>query len=259
MKITIITVCYNSGKTIESTIKSIINQTYGDIEYILVDGGSTDNTKTIIKKYSKKISKFISEKDDGIYDAINKGIKYATGEVIGMLNSDDIYSNKYVIEHVAGQFRDKEVDAIYGDLKYVHDLQSLKTVRYWKSGNYNRSKFLFGWMPPHPTFFLRRSVYENLGGYISTFRSAADYELMLRVLYRYKASVKYLPEVLVLMRDGGISNASFKNRLRANLEDQKAWVVNGLEPFFFTTWLKPIRKIPQFIINNHYNVKMKLS
>lgn len=250
MKVSIITVCYNSESTIESTIQSVIQQSYPNIEYIVVDGDSTDGTFKIIKKYEKHITKYIKEKDHGIYDAINKGIKLATGDILGILNSDDVYCNLDTIKHVVEKFAKEQKDALYGDLKYVQSDNLSKTIRYWKSGPFRSIKFLFGWMPPHPTFFLKRTIYQNLGNYTTSFKSAADYELMLRMLFRYNVSVSYLPEVMVLMRTGGVSNASVKNRIKANLEDKKAWIINGLESFFFTHWLKPIRKIPQYLL--HY-------
>ena len=248
MKVSIITVCYNSSKTIADTLKSVITQSYKNIEYIVIDGKSKDGTQNIIAQYRDGISKYVSEPDNGMYDAINKGIRMATGDIIGILNSDDIYTNDKVIEEMVKRMEETNSDALYGDLKYVQEDDLSKTVRYWKSGPFKRGKFLFGWMPPHPTFFLKREVYQQYGGYLTTFKSAADYELMLRMLFRFKVSVSYLPKVMVLMREGGLSNQSLGNRVNANKEDKLAWVINGLRGFFFTTWLKPIRKIPQFLL-----------
>lgn len=247
LKISIITVSYNSAQTIEDCIQSVLSQTYPHIEYILVDGASQDNTFKIIEKYSSKISKFISEKDNGIYHAMNKGIKMATGDIIGILNSDDFYADDKVIIDVVTTFEKTKADAIYADLQYVDAIDTRKIKRYWKSGRYKPGDFLFGWMPPHPTFFVKREVYEKYGLFNENFRTAADYELMLRFIHKYKISVDYLPRVIVKMRSGGQSNVTAKNRIKANMEDRKAWEINGLKPYFFTLFLKPLRKLKQFI------------
>ena len=248
MKVSIITVSYNAERTIEETLQSVTNQTHKNIEYIIIDGASKDATISIINKYAHKIHTFVSEKDKGIYDAFNKGLKLATGDVIGLLNSDDIYAHDHVVENVVNCFEQNDVDAVYGDLKYVSPVDNLKTIRYWKSGKYNRSKFIFGWMPPHPTFFVKREAYEQFGLFDTDLRSAADYELMLRFLYKEGLKVAYNPEVMVLMKTGGQSNASLKNRLLGNQEDRKAWIKNELKTYFFTSFMKPIRKLPQFIL-----------
>ena len=247
MKVSIITVCYNSGKTIEDTIKSVLKQSYQNIEYIIIDGQSKDNTLQIVNEYKNQISKIVSEPDKGMYDACNKGIKMASGDIIAILNSDDVYTNEKVIENVVEKFKLDNKDTLYADLKYVAADDLSNVVRYWKSGLFKRGKFLFGWMPPHPTFFVKKEVYQKYGLFNTKFRSAADYELMLRFLFKNKVSVSYLPKVAVLMREGGISNVSIKNRFRANSEDKEAWGINDLESFFFTTWLKPVRKLPQFL------------
>jgi len=248
MKISIITVTYNSGQTIKSTIDSVLQQRYSDIEYIIVDGQSTDDTINIVSSFGKKVSTFISEPDEGMYDALNKGISLATGDVIGILNSDDIYADDMVIPRVVEQFENEKTHSVYGDLKYVAHDNMKQTLRYWRSGKYNRNKFLYGWMPPHPTFFVKREIYQSFGGFNTNLKSAADYELMLRFLFKYGVSSSYIPEVMVLMRTGGMSNATIKNRIRGNREDQVAWKINELNSYFFTTWLKPIRKIPQYIL-----------
>lgn len=247
MTITIIIPCFNSARTIEETLESIQKQSYNNIQLIVVDGGSTDVTLQILKKYSSLIDQQISEQDNGIYDAMNKGIARATGDVIGILNSDDFYVNENVIAKVAEAFV-PGIDAVYGDLQYVDQLNTDKVIRTWKSGNYSRNDFLFGWMPPHPTFFVRKEVYQQLGNFNTALRSAADYEFMLRVLFKNQLKAAYIPEVLVRMRAGGVSNASFRNRVNANKEDRLAWKLNGLQPYFFTLYLKPVRKILQYII-----------
>lgn len=259
MKVSIITVCYNSAATIEDTIKSVLAQTYTNIEYIIIDGVSTDNTLDVIEPYKDRIAKVVSEPDKGMYDACNKGIKMATGDIVAILNADDIYASPYVIEKIVKQFEEKDCEALYGDLQYVAHDDLTKLVRHWRSGKFSVKKFLFGWMPPHPTFFVKRSVYEKYGFFDTTFRSAADYEYMLRVLFKYRVNVDYIPEVIVLMRQGGMSNATLKNRIRANKEDQLAWKVNGLKSYFFTLWMKPVRKIPQFLFSRFYNVNMSMT
>ncbi|NEM98881.1 glycosyltransferase family 2 protein [Pontibacter burrus] len=247
MKISIITIVYNNRETIADAIESVLGQTYPDVEYIIVDGQSTDGTVEVIQRYGNRISKFISERDNGLYDAINKGISLATGEVIGLLHSDDIFYSTESIAQVARAFQDYHTDSVYADLLYVQKANIAKVVRNWVSGNYKRENFLLGWMPPHPTFYVKREVYERLGLYNTSFKSAADYELMLRYLYKHNISTIYLPEVLVRMRVGGKSNVTLKNRIRANQEDYRAWRINGLNPPFYTRFLKPLRKLVQFI------------
>ncbi len=244
--VSIITVCFNSGETIDSTLKSVAMQDYPHIEHIIIDGLSRDNTLDIVSHYPH-VSTVITEKDQGIYDAMNKGIRTATGDIIGILNSDDFYANPQVITAVVEAMTKESADALYADLLYVSSSDANKKIRRWTSGPYKKNKFLFGWMPPHPTFFVRKKWYDQAGSFNLQLKSAADYELMLRFLYRYNISVTYLPRIIVKMRAGGNSNASWSNRIRANREDRKAWELNELKPYFFTLWLKPVRKIPQFI------------
>lgn len=246
-KVSIITVCYNSAKTIEDTIQSVVNQTYDNIEYIIIDGLSTDNTLEIVNKYKGKIAKVVSEKDAGLYDAINKGIGLATGDIIANLNSDDFYIDNNVIADVVSTFEKEKTDTLYGDLYYVDAVDTNKIVRYWKSREYKEGLFLKGWMPPHPTFFVKKEVYQKHGLFDLQFKSAADYEIMLRFIHRFKTSIAYLPRVLVKMRVGGVSNASLSNRIKANKEDRRAWEVNGLKPSAFTLIFKPLSKILQFV------------
>lgn len=245
MKISIITISYNSEETIEDTILSVISQSYENIEYIIVDGGSTDNTLNIIEKYKDRIHTFVTEPDKGIYDAMNKGIRLANGELIGILNSDDFYADKNVITNIAKNINDH--DSIYADLVYVDRIDTDKVIRYWKSGEYKKDAFLKGWMPPHPTFFLKKNIYEKYGTYNLSLKSAADYELMLRVLHKENISTTYYPEIITKMRVGGQSNASLSNRLKANKEDRKAWEINKMDPKFYSLYLKPLRKVSQFI------------
>ncbi|QHV99815.1 glycosyltransferase family 2 protein [Spirosoma endbachense] len=247
MKVSIITVVFNGAEHIRDCIESILNQTYNDIEYIVVDGGSTDGTIELVRSYGTKIARFISEPDKGLYDAMNKGIQMATGEVIGLLNADDFYRHNQVIEHMVTTFERTGSDAVYGDMIYVDrtDIQKLK--RYWRSGWYHENAFLWGWMPGHLSFFAKRWLYEQHGLFRLDMKSAADYELLLRFIHKNKAKLAYMDEVTIVMRAGGISNSSLKNRLRANREDRIAWELNGLTPYFFTLWLKPLRKLRQYI------------
>lgn len=246
MKISIITVTFNSAATIEQTILSVTQQSYADIEYIIVDGNSTDDTLKIVDKYKDKIAKVISEKDKGLYDALNKGIALATGDVIGLLHSDDFYIDNQVLEKYAGIFLKEQSDAVYSDLYYVGKDDTNKIIRKWKSGQYTSGAFINGWMPPHPTFFVKKSVYDKFGKFNLDFKSAADYELMLRFIMKHGIKLGYLNEFTVKMRVGGKSNVSVQNRVNANLEDRKAWEINGLKPRFYTLYLKPLRKILQF-------------
>jgi glycosyltransferase len=245
-KISIITVSFNSASTIADTLKAVFNQTYKGIEHIIVDGGSTDQTINIVEGFPH-VAKCISEKDEGIYFAMNKGIAMASGDIIGILNADDLYADDEVIAKVAAVFEDPAVDATYADLVFVDRDDVSKVVRTWKSGPFKRSSMYNGWMPPHPTFFVRRSLYEKYGFFNTVLRSAADYELMLRFLLKHEINLSYLPETIIKMRQGGKSTASISNRIKANMEDRKAWKMNGLKPHFFTLILKPLRKIKQFI------------
>lgn len=246
MKVSIITATYNSAATLRDTLESVKRQTYSNIEHLIIDGGSSDNTLEITE-YFPHIARIVSEPDKGIYDAMNKGILNSTGDIIGILNSDDFYPTNQVIEKIVEIILEYKVETVYGDLNYVAANDVSKVIRRWKAGNFKRSSFLAGWMPPHPTFFVEKSIYENYGLFDLTLKSAADYELMLRFLYKNRISTIYIPEVLVHMRAGGQSNASLKNRLLANKEDLLAWKKNELKPKFYTTYLKPIRKIGQFL------------
>ena len=246
LKISIITVSFNSAKTIKETIESILIQDYNNIEYIIIDGGSSDETIDIVKSYSEKISYFISEKDNGIYDAMNKGIKAATGDIVGILNSDDFYPNSFVLSNVAKSFKKYNCDAVYGDLVYVKEKDTTQIKRYWQAGNYNTSKIKNGWMLPHPTFFVKKVMYDRHGLYNSDLKRAADYEMILKLLYKENISVHYIPMILVKMRMGGASNSTFLNRIRANKEDGLAWTKNQLNKPMFVRIKKPLQKAIQF-------------
>lgn len=217
MKITIVTASYNAAKTIAFTINSIANQKNVDVEHLVIDGDSTDNTLSVIRECNQPLS-LVSEPDKGIYDAMNKGIGLATGDIIGTLNADDFYSNEFVLQDVLALFEDPNVEACYGDLVYVKQDNTNKIVRYWKSKNYQKGLFKAGWMPPHPTFFVRKSVYDRLGRFNLNYKIAADFELLFRFIEQNKIQVKYLPKVLVKMRLGGTTNKNVSNILKQNRE-----------------------------------------
>jgi glycosyltransferase involved in cell wall biosynthesis len=247
MKISIITVAHNSEATLIDTVESVLAQTHDDLEYLIIDGGSTDGTLERLEPYRNRIDCLLSEPDEGMYDAMNKGIARATGDVVGILNSDDFYADDQVLAQVAAIFSESEADCIYGDLHYVDSADTTRVVRNWHSGEYRPGAFRRGWHPPHPAFFVRRSVYQKFGGFNTALRIAADYELMLRFLQKKKCTVAYLPEVLVKMRIGGASNRSLNNILKANLECYQAWRMNGRGVFkgALAVILKPFRKLKQ--------------
>ena len=247
MKISIITASYNAANTLQDCLRSVRNQSE-NAEHILMDGASTDSTMTLVEQQRDFLAKVVSEPDCGVYDAMNKGLRLATGDIVGLLNADDFYPSNDVLEHVLDAFSDPEVDACYGDLIYVDDQDVSRVVRYWRSGGYEPESFYWGWMPPHPTFFVRRSLYEKHGLFRLELGSAADYEIMLRFLLKHRVNAVYIPKVLVHMRTGGVSNASLANRLEANRNDRRAWEANGLKPYPWTLWAKPLRKIGQWFI-----------
>ncbi|WP_107943917.1 glycosyltransferase family 2 protein [Campylobacter concisus] len=246
MKISIITVVWNNAKTIKDAINSVLNQSYKDIEYIVIDGSSTDGTIDIVQSYGDKI-KFISEKDNGLYDAMNKGIRMATGDVVGILNSDDFYASDKILQIVADEFLKGNIDSVYANLEYIDANDPKRVIRYWRSKKYQEGLFRSGWHPAHPTFFVKKEIYEKYGVFDLSFKIAADYELMLRFFEKCKITSSYVDEVFVKMRIGGESNRSIKNIIKANMESYKAWKANGLyiNPLRFL--LKPFSKIIQFI------------
>ncbi len=246
MKISIITVCFNSKNFIRKTLETVANQDHPNIEHIIIDGGSTDGTVDILKEYTGKVN-WVSASDKGIYDAMNKGVKLATGEAIGTLGAGDFYPNNQVISTVALAFKKFGTDSIYGDKQYVEPENTEKVVRYWNPGEYKKENWLKGWMPPHQSFYLRKAAFEKFGLYMDDFRSAGDYELMLRMLYKHNLSAQYIPNLLVTMLTGGTSTASFSNRIKANLEDRKAWQLNDLKPNWYTLFMKPLGKLGQFL------------
>ncbi len=245
LKISLLTPTFNSAATVRDTLESVRLQDHPQIEHIILDGGSRDATLDIVREYPH-VQRVISEPDHGLYDAMNKGIGLATGDVVGIINSDDFYVHHQVLSQVNRLLETTNADALYGDLEYVDAVNTQKVVRQWRAGGFKQNSFLRGWMPPHPTFFVRRNMYEQFGQFNTDLRFSADYELMLRFLHQHQIPVCYLPEVLVRMRTGGLSNASLRNRLRANREDRQAWELNGLHPPFYTLYLKPVSKILQF-------------
>lgn len=246
MKVSIITVTYNSEKYLEDCILSVSKQAYKNIEHIIVDGKSTDGTINIIKKHDATIARWISETDRGIYDAINKGIEMATGDIVGILNSDDILVAEDVIGSIVQAFQENNVDTVYGDLEYVSAADTNKILRIWKGRPFKRSRFRYGWMPAHPTFYIKRSLIEKYGFYENHYITAADYEFMARYLYKNKVSSYYLPMLIVKMRMGGQSNRNFYQRLRANRRDFLAMKRNNIPFAFFVSILKPLIKVHQF-------------
>lgn len=245
MKFSLITVCLNSESTISDTLKSVIDQDYSNYEHIVFDGGSTDNTVPIIKSFGNRV-KLVEGHDSGIFDAMNKAIGYATGEIIGIINSDDFYTHGGVLSKVIKTFEVEGVDSVYGDLHYVNRENTNKIHRNWKSGEFDRSKFKYGWTIPHPTFFVKKEVYNRHGVFDDSFKISGDYELILRFLYKHQISTSYIPEVLVKMRSGGNSDNGLLKRFQSLKEDKKAWKLNGLNSKFYTIPMKPLRKLSQF-------------
>ena len=245
MKISVITPVFNDPR-VARALDSILSQRHEhELELIVVDAGSTDDTMKILEGYRDSVTTLISEPDEGIYDGMNKGIRLATGDVVGILNADDRYADELVLRDVLDTFSDSDTDACYGNLLYVDDNDEV--VRYWKSGSHSAAKWYWGWMPPHPTFFVRRGIYEEHGVFDLGFPIAADYELMLRLLFKERIRVKYLDRVLVRMAVGGASNGSISNIFKANQEVARAWRRNDLSGGFLVPFLKPASKVFQFV------------
>lgn len=244
MKISIITVCFNSAETIEDTIKSVLSQNYKDIEYIVVDGGSTDGTIDIVKGYGDKIGVFLSEPDKGIYNAMNKGIRLSTGDIVATLNGDDVYADESIVGQMVEFIQSNGFDAGYGDLVYIDNTNTGHIKRYWKTGQYKKGAFCYAWVIPHPTFFCRKDVFEKFGYFNDNLQIAADFELMLRFIERHQIKVGYLPKVIVKMRTGGKANI-LRGIIRGNWEIIRSFRLNNLRlsPWFFV--LKLVTKISQ--------------
>ena len=240
MKVSIITVAFNSAATIRDTIESVLSQDYPQIEYIVVDGGSTDGTLDIAKEYGSRIDRLVSEPDRGIYDAMNKGIELATGDVIGFLNSDDMYIDSKVVTQLMTAMNSQMADCVFADLIYVAPENTNKVLRYYNSARFKPSLFQYGWMPAHPTFFAKKTVYEKSGSFSLDYKIAADFEMLVRMLAVKNTSYAYLPKPIVRMRAGGISTAGLNHSLLLNREIVKACRANGIN----TNLAKVLLKIP---------------
>ncbi|MCD4768772.1 MAG: glycosyltransferase [Bacteroidales bacterium] len=246
MKISLITAVYNSESTISTAIKSVLAQTYKNIEYIVVDGASTDGTLKEISRFEKHIDLIISEPDSGLYNAINKGIRKASGNIIGILNSDDVFFNEKVIEKVAKAFQEEHIDVVYGDIQFVRSVEDKQIVRYYSSKKFKASRFQYGFMPAHPSFYTKRKLFEEIGYYKEDYIIASDFELLIRFLYNNKLITKYLEMPFVTMRTGGISNKSLKNRVLLNQEIIRACRENGINTNILKVYSKYFSKIFEF-------------
>jgi len=246
MLVSIITATFNSSNTILDCINSVDSQNYIDIEHIIIDGASSDNTIELIGSVKNRVKTIVSEKDTGLYDAMNKGIAKASGEIVGILNSDDIYLNNNTISKVVDAFRSHEVDCVYADLFYVEKSDTNRIVRYWRTKEYTLGSFRRGWHPAHPAFFLRKSVYNKYGNFDLSFKLASDFELMLRVLEKHQVSSFYLQEPLVKMRLGGETNKSMKNIYNQNLECITAFRKNGLKVSYLYPVYRLLPKLAQY-------------
>lgn len=249
MRVTLITATYNSGASIKSCLDSVVSQDYDDFEYLIIDGKSSDDTLSIVKHYQQKYSyiKLISEKDQGIYDALNKGVMLATGDVIGFVHSDDLLASKTVISEIVAILKNESLDGVYGDLEYVRKEDTAKVVRFWRSRSFNSKLLSKGWMPAHPTLFLKKEVYEKHGFFNLTYQISADYDFMLRVLKDDSLKFGYLPKVITKMRIGGASNGSINNIIKKTKEDYRAIRSNHIGGWF-SILIKNTSKIKQLFI-----------
>jgi glycosyltransferase involved in cell wall biosynthesis len=247
MKVSIITVVYNNDKTIDCSIQSVLSQDYPSIEYVVIDGQSTDGTLEKIKPYQNKIAHFLSEPDQGIYDAMNKGLNLATGDIIGILNSDDFYIDTTIISQIVQEFQTKQIDLVFGDIVYVKPDDLNKITRYYGSANFHPKKFAWGWMPGHPSCFLKREIYEKYGYFKTDYKIAADYEILTRFMAKHAISYSYIPKVFVKMRTGGVSSANLKSNWILNKEIVRACRENGIKTNMPKVLLKYFTKIFQLI------------
>jgi glycosyltransferase involved in cell wall biosynthesis len=247
MKVSIITVVYNGEKTIKDTIKSVMAQNYPDIEHIIIDGASTDGTMAVIQSYSERIAKVVSESDQGIYDAMNKGIKLATGEIVGILNSDDFYASPDVISTVVKQFEVNQCDSVFGDLIFVKPDDLDQVVRYYSSAKFHPNQFAVGWMPAHPTFFVKRWAYERYGLFKTDYQIASDYELLTRFLARHQLSYSYISKVMVKMRAGGVSTKNLRSNWVLNREIVRGCAENGIQTNMMRVLSKYFTKVFQLV------------
>lgn len=243
MKISIITTTYNSESTIKDTLESVNSQIYSFIEHIIVDGGSKDNTLSLIERYGKRVSTVISEPDKGIYDAMNKGIQAATGDVIGILNSDDFFTSNNIIQTVVDSFKNNDIDALYGDVHFVSPENLSKSVRYYSSSVFKPSLFRFGFMPAHPSFYMKKVCYDKYGLYALDYKIASDFDLLIRYLYKEKINCKYIKKDFVTMRTGGVSTENFNSRVTLNKEIVRACRKYGIYTNLFMLSMKYLYKI----------------
>jgi glycosyltransferase len=245
MKISVITATYNSAATVRHALQSVSDQSWPDVEHIVIDGASRDDTLAILAQHGARVAKVVSEPDKGIFDALNKGIAAASGDVVGFLHSDDEFASPEVLSWIAQEFSDENVQAVYGDLVYVRRENTQSVVRTWRSGKFSPGKLARGWMPPHPTLYLRRGIYERLGVFDCRYRIAADYDFILRLFSSAALGVRYIPRVLVRMRVGGNSNRSLRNILNKSREDYAALRSHGFGAAALAA--KNLRKLPQFL------------
>lgn len=246
LKISIVTVTYNAIRTVSETIESVSSQIYSNVEHIVVDGASTDGTLDVLEAHSEVLARIVSEPDRGLYDAMNKGLMLATGDVVGFLNADDVYNHRHVLRMIADAMEEPSISACYGDLVYVDPRRTDRIVRYWKSRPYEPGLCLRGWMPAHPTFFVRRCVYREIGGFDLSFPRQADFEMAVRLFEVYRIHATYIPQILVRMRAGGVSNSSILGIVKGNLEAYRACRKNSFSvtPLFMAR--KILSRVPQF-------------
>lgn len=250
MKVSIVTVVYNCAETIRGCIDSVLGQDYDDIEYIIVDGKSNDGTVDIVKSYGDRIAKFVSEKDKGIYDAMNKGIRMATGDIVGILNADDFFYSENTISKIAENFEHQpDIEASIADIVFVNDTNT-RILRHYNARKWRPSKFAWGYMPPHPSFFCKRLLFDKLGYYKTDYKIAADYELLIRYLYVNKINYKYLPLITTRMRMGGVSTRNVNSIITLNKEIKRACRENDLGTNFLKIYTKYIFKPFEFVLNN---------
>ena len=253
MKISIITCAFNSEITIKKSIRSIQKQNYKNIEHLIIDGASTDKTLKIVKKIKKKNQNLYSSKDKGFYDALNKGIKYSTGNIVGILHSDDFYNNNNILKIVADTFKRTKADLVYGDLTYVKKDYPFRLIRYWRAGKFNKEKLFNGWMPPHPAVFVKKKIFDKIGFYKTDYKISADYDFLVRIFNSKNINQVYVPRVLINMRIGGMSNRSFKNLIIKSFEDYQIIKKNKIGGLF-TLFNKNFSKLRQFFnINTSIN------
>ena len=247
MKVSIITVVFNGQNTIKDTVKSVLTQDYPDIEHIIIDGASTDGTMQVIQSYSDRIAHIVSEPDQGIYDAMNKGIKLATGDLVGILNADDFYASSDVISTVVKQFEISQVDSVFGDLVFVKPDALDQVIRYYSSAKFHPKQFAAGWMPAHPTFFVKRWAYEQYGLFKTDYKIASDYELLIRFLAKYQLSYRYIPKVMVKMRAGGVSTKNLRSNWVLNQEIVRGCAENGIRTNMLRVLAKYFTKVFQLV------------